>query len=496
MKIGNVEFFSKAEYMAGLRDSGRIELLKKQTDINNPLAAAALFRELKNQPFYFETAVGKEFMKELVRRTRPSDRGVGTGIRRDGYHATEEEEERIRAYEQSRRAKLADSIRIIENDTEEYDRYSDFVYDENEEIPGRRAMRNRSVRSIDYARNYGKSPSYGAQFTERNSWETADRKNSVKQEKAKNKREKKNKNEVKQSKSPEAQKPLSATQKKKRREQRRSLLLLVGIMSALLLGYCVTDEMSYRIKSFASEKKMEALQNSVLQPMEKAAASEPVMERVAMAGSDNVVLSDSPRQAEPVGENGILPEYADLYEKNDDLVGWIRIPDTKINYPVMQTKEDMEYYLHRDFNGNEDVNGLPFLDARCDVEKPTTNLLIYGHSMNSGAMFAGLADYKDYDFYQKHKKIYFDTMQERGEYEIVAVFQSRVAYVDEVAFRYYNFIQADTQAEFDSFISTVEKLAYYDTGNEAVFGDQLLTLSTCDREITDGRLVVLARRCD
>ena len=67
MRIGNVEFFSKAEYMAGLRDSGRIELLKKQTDINNPLAAAALFRELKNQPFYFETAVGKEFMKELVR---------------------------------------------------------------------------------------------------------------------------------------------------------------------------------------------------------------------------------------------------------------------------------------------------------------------------------------------------------------------------------------------------------------------------------------------
>ena len=99
MKIGTVEFYSKAEYMAGLRDSGRIELLKKRTDINNPTAAAALLRELKNQPFYFETAVGKEFMKELMRKTRPSDRGVGVGIRRNGYHATEEEEERIRAYE-------------------------------------------------------------------------------------------------------------------------------------------------------------------------------------------------------------------------------------------------------------------------------------------------------------------------------------------------------------------------------------------------------------
>ena len=485
MKIGNVEFFSKAEYMAGLRDSGRIELLREQTDINNPTAAAALFRELKNQPFYFETAVGKEFMKELARKTRPSDRGVGTGIRRNGYRATEEEEERVRAYEESRRAKRADSIRIIGNDAEEYDRYSGFVYDENEEIPGRRPMRNRSVRTVDYANT--------------NSFAVKERGGSAKVGKGGKKAAVKQSNRNVPATAAEQKRPLTATEKKRKKEQKRSLLLLVGIMSALLLGYCVTDEMSYRIKSFASEKKMEALQNSVLQPMEKKATeseSETVMERVAMAGSDSVVLSDSARQSEESVESGILPEYAELYQKNEDLVGWIRIPGTKINYPVMQNKEDMEYYLHRDFNGNEDVNGLPFLDARCDVNKPTTNLLIYGHSMNSGAMFAGLADYKDYGFYQEHKKIYFDTMQERGEYEIVAVFQSRVAYVDEVAFRYYNFIQADTQEEFNSFMSAVEQLAYYDTGNEAVFGDQLLTLSTCDKEITDGRLVVLARKCD
>ena len=484
MKIGNVEFFSKAEYMAGLRDSGRIELLKKQTDINNPLAAAALFRELKNQPFYFETAVGKEFMKELMRKTRPSDRGVGTGIRRAGYRATEEEEERIRAYEQSRRAKQADSIRIIENDAEEYDRYGSFEYDENEEIPGRRAMRNRAVRNMDYAGNYGRNRVYGMQFTER---EVRNNPYAGLNPYANPVTETENKKK--------SAKPVSVKKRKGKKERRRSLLMLVGIMSALLLGYCVTDEMSYRIQSFASEKKMEVLQNSVLQPMETAKESEPVMERIAMAGSDNVVLSDSVRQSEQVEpESGILPEYEDLYEKNQDMVGWIRIPDTRINYPVMQTKDDMEYYLRRDFYGNEDVNGLPFLDARCDVEKPSTNLLIYGHSMNSGAMFAGLMDYKDYEFYQKHKTIYFDTVRERGEYEVVAVFQSRVAYVDEVAFRYYNFIQADTQEEFNSFISAVEQLSYYDTGVDVEYGDELLTLSTCDREITDGRLVVLAKK--
>ena len=454
MKIGNVEFFSKAEYMAGLRDSGRIELLKKQTDINNPAAAAALLRELKNQPFYFETAVGKEFMRELLRKTRPSDRGVGAGIRRSGYHATEKEEERIRAYEERRRTRLADSIRIIENDTAEYDRYRDFVHDEQEAIAGRRVLRNRNVTAV-------------AEHEEKKTIIPASRDENRK--------------------------------KRRRKEQRRSILLLTGILSALLLGYCVTDEMSYRIQSFASEKKMEALQNSVLQRVEtteKEENTEPVMERVAMAGSDRLVLSDSVSRTEPVKKSDVLPEYEGLYEKNKDLIGWICIPGTKINYPVMQTKDEMEYYLYRDFDGKEDVNGLPFLDARCDIKKPSTNLLVYGHSMNSGAMFAGLADYKDYEFYQEHRKLYFDTIYERGEYEIVAVFQSRVAYVDEVTFRYYNFIQAGTEAEFESFISAVEKLSYYDTGVKAEFGDQLLTLSTCDREITDGRLVVLARKCN
>lgn len=479
MKIGNVEFFSKAEYMAGLRDSGRIELLRKQTDLNNPSAAAALFRELKNQPFYFETEVGKEFIRELIRKTRPSDRGVGTGIRRQGYRATEEEEARIRAYEESRRIRLAESIRIIENDTENYNRYRDFVYDESEEILGRRPVRRQAMSSLNYAENYAKIPSSKNAKTKKNkgSNRVEDRWDTIPQTNEKRRHE-------------------TAVAKRRKKEQKRSLLLLAGILSALLLGYCVTDEVSYRIKSFASEKKLEALQNSVLQPMEKAKTEEPAMERVAMAGTDDIVLSDSMHQPEEVKTDGVLPEYAELHRKNEDLIGWIRIPNTKINYPVMQTKDDMEYYLYRDFDGDDDVNGLPFLDARCDINKPTTNMLIYGHSMNSGAMFAGLADYKDYEFFKDHSTIYFDTIQEHGEYEVVAVFQSRVAYVDEVTFRYYNFIQADTEEEFDSFISAVEQLSYYDTGNHAEYGDRLLTLSTCDKEITDGRLVVLARKCD
>ena len=357
-------------------------------------------------------------------------------------------------------------------------------------------IRNRSVRSIEDAGNYGTNRSERTVFTgQAESLNAVTGKSSEKNGK-KIKKAKAKKSAEKANVTDENSRTMSAAAKKKKKEQRRALLLLVGLMSALLLGYCVTDEMSYRIKSFASEKKMEALQNSVLQPMEMAKDDEPVMERVAMAGNETVVMSDSMRQPESESKNGILPEYADLYAKNDDLAGWIRIPGTKINYPVMQTKDDMEYYLYRDFDGDEDVNGLPFLDARCDVNKPSTNLLIYGHSMNSGAMFAGLMDYKDYEFYQEHKTIYFDTMQERGEYEVVAVFQSRVAYVDEVAFRYYNFIQADTQAEFDSFLSAVKHLAYYDTGTDVNYGDELLTLSTCDREITDGRLVVLARKCD
>ena len=109
-------------------------------------------------------------------------------------------------------------------------------------------------------------------------------------------------------------------------------------------------------------------------------------------------------------------------------------------------------------------------------------------------MFASLLDYKNKDFYEAHPVICFDTVYGRAEYEIIACFQSRVAYIDEKTFRYYNFIDTDSAEEFNEFISNIKAMSYYDIPATAEFGDSLITLSTCDREIQNGRMAVVARK--
>ena len=84
---------------------------------------------------------------------------------------------------------------------------------------------------------------------------------------------------------------------------------------------------------------------------------------------------------------------------NPDMVGWIKINDTVINYPVMQTKKIPDYYLNHDFYKNESVYGCPYVQANCDVDAPSDNVIIYAHHMNDGSMFAGLENYRSKDYW-------------------------------------------------------------------------------------------------
>lgn len=127
-----------------------------------------------------------------------------------------------------------------------------------------------------------------------------------------------------------------------------------------------------------------------------------------------------------VNEDGILVRYADLYAENHDMVGWLTISDTPIDYPVMQRKDDAEYYLHRDFNGEYASAGCLFLEKNCDAEKPSDNLIIYGHHMKNGNMFGKLQNYEDEKFYRAHKAIVFDTVREHREYQVLSVFRGRL----------------------------------------------------------------------
>lgn len=190
----------------------------------------------------------------------------------------------------------------------------------------------------------------------------------------------------------------------------------------------------------------------------------------------------------------ILPEYEILYNKNKKLIGWVKIADTNIDYPVMQTS-DNEYYLTHDFDQNKDKNGCIFMDKDCNVIDRSTNLIIYGHDMKSGAMFGHLDKYTDESFFKEHQTFQFDTIYEKGTYQVVYVFQAKVLAEDEIAFKYYQFIDANSEEEFLSDMAEMAAMSLYDTGVTPPYGSELVTLSTCDTsQGAEGRFVVVGMR--
>ena len=202
-------------------------------------------------------------------------------------------------------------------------------------------------------------------------------------------------------------------------------------------------------------------------------------------------LSAEPETAERV----MLPQYASLYAQNPDLFGWIEIQDTKVNYPVMYTPEDPEVYLHKAFDGSKSASGVPFLDGGCYLD--CGNYIVYGHNMKNGTMFASILSYAKEDYWREHPVIRFDTLYDTGTYEVVAALYSRVYATDEQGvFRYYNYRDLSDPEVFEEYVAQVRDAALYDTGLEVTYGDQLLTLSTCEYSAKNGRFVVVARKLD
>ncbi len=193
-------------------------------------------------------------------------------------------------------------------------------------------------------------------------------------------------------------------------------------------------------------------------------------------------------------EGGILREYLTIYALNPDTVGWLKIEGTVIDYPVMQTPQDSDYYLRRNFDGEYNTHGCLYADGSCDVVTPSDNVTIYGHNMHDGTMFADLAEYLSESFWQEHRYIQFDTLTEHHTYEIFAVF--RTSGTDGQGLAYHKFVNAASQADFEDFIGDIQELALYDTGITPAYGDKIICLSTCEYTISNGRLVVAAVRVD
>ena len=190
----------------------------------------------------------------------------------------------------------------------------------------------------------------------------------------------------------------------------------------------------------------------------------------------------------------LLPQYADLYAQNPDMVGWLTVEAAGIDYPVMQTPGDNEYYLRRGFDGLYSPAGSLFLDENCRLYDPATaNWIIYGHNMRDGSMFAGLLEYADADFCQENPAFTFNTLYEEMEWQVVLVLKTEVG-ADELP--YYTFFDADSPQAWQQRYDALAEHALYDTGVSAEYGDQLLTLSTCGEAsaATDSRIAVVARR--
>lgn len=263
---------------------------------------------------------------------------------------------------------------------------------------------------------------------------------------------------------------------KKQEKRRRLIVALCSVGAIVCLGYV-------GVYSWFNQRTGNTYQE-LIELKEK-----PAISSSASASAPQYTLDGKKEEKE------VLEEYKNLLNKNKKLIGWIKIDDTNIDYPVMQTS-DNEYYLDHNLNQEYDKNGSIFMDKDCDVLKPSMNYILYGHHMRSGQMFGNLDNYQNESYYEEHPYIQFDTIYEKGTYQVMYVFRSRVYSEDEIVFKYYQFIDANSEQEFDSYMNEMASMSLYDTGVTAEYGDQLLTLSTCDYQETDGRFVVVAKKID
>lgn len=267
---------------------------------------------------------------------------------------------------------------------------------------------------------------------------------------------------------------------KRRERRRRQMALACSLVAVCCLGYFGI----YTYQAVRTEREFARL----------AAFREQAQDMPLVQGTGSSPVIHYTEDGERVIPE-VLDEYKNLYNSNKRLIGWLKIDDTKIDYPVMQTSNN-EYFLNHNINQQSDRNGALFLDKDCDVLTPSTNLIIYGHHMRSGNMFGTLDKYSSEEYYKKHPLIQFDSIYEKGTYEIMYVFRSRIYNEEDVVFKYYQFIDALNQQEFDSNMEEMAAMSLYDTGVTASYGDHLLTLSTCDYYVDDGRFVVVAKRVE
>lgn len=192
--------------------------------------------------------------------------------------------------------------------------------------------------------------------------------------------------------------------------------------------------------------------------------------------------------------NELIEKVKELQKENEDVKAWIKINDTNINYPVVQAN-DNNYYLYRNYKKENSNYGSIFIDSNSNIENPNSNIIMYGHNMKDGSMFKDLLKYADEEYYNNHKYIEFVTNTSSSTYEIIAVFKSRIFYKNEKnVFRYYQCTNLNNEQDYNYYVNNCKELSLYDTGVNAEYGEQIITLITCEYSSENGRMVVVAKK--
>lgn len=192
--------------------------------------------------------------------------------------------------------------------------------------------------------------------------------------------------------------------------------------------------------------------------------------------------------------NEFIEKVKELHQENADVKGWVRIDNTNINYPLLQT-DNNDYYLTHNYKKEKSSYGSIFINSNCDIKNNNANVIIYGHNMKDNQMFKDLIKYQDKEFYEQHSIIKIATEENENDYEIISAFKSRVFYQDETnVFRFYQYYNFDNENKYNEYINNCKKIQLYDTGKTATYGEQLITLITCEYSQENGRMVLVAKK--
>jgi sortase B len=274
--------------------------------------------------------------------------------------------------------------------------------------------------------------------------------------------------------------------------------LIQIIFSVSLVVFSVLFINEILIQPYRTKKAIERI-HQLYQNSEEKTVTEPILQEPSVTAlpdkenedSDTIIVKDPKRD-----EQGRLLQFQDLLSVNKDVKGWISVPDTNIDYVVVQSSnEDPEYYLRRNIFKKDDKAGTLFIDYKSSIEDKTQNLVIHGHNMYStDNMFHYLTEYKNLDFYKERPVFTFDTIYQTGKWKIFAVFITNGSSEKEELFDYTR-TDFTSSSDFLNFVYRLRIRSLYlmDTVdiNE---NDQLLTLSTCSYEVKNYRTVVVARK--